>query len=87
MTLLRFRLSTLLTLFALFALAIGMGYRNHLLKAHVVQLEAKVQALENRCAKLAELNAIKNSGLSPFRPRRAYDPLLSEVELQQFGIQ
>jgi hypothetical protein len=63
-----------------------MGYRNYLLQKKVVYLEAKVEALENRCEKLTELNAIKNSGMSPFRPRHPYDSLALDHEFQQFGI-
>jgi hypothetical protein len=86
MTLLRFRLSKFLTLIPLLGLAMGMGYRNHWLKENVVQLEAKVRPLENRCEKLTELKAIKNSGLSPFRPRHPFDALVLDHELQQFGL-
>jgi len=82
----QFRLSTFLMVIASLTIAIGMGYRNYVLKLQVVQLEAKVQALTTRCEKLTDLNAIKSSRLSPFRPRHPYESVFLENELQQFGI-
>ena len=86
MALSRFRLSTFLVVIVSLTVVLGMGYRNHVLMRHVMQLEGKVQSLETRCEKLAELNAKKSSRLSPFRPLHPYESVILESELQQYGL-